>query len=111
MFYSNGSPVAHITHGITKAVIFDIDLHHGLGPISSFADHETDFYYAGNGTQSIAWQINEETYRAELEQLEAQKSEELQQKQPAKPGLKVYYSSIHDILSYPCEVRFIFDFN
>ena len=49
----------------------------------------------GNGTQSIAWQINEETYR---HQLEAESGAP-----PGKPGLKVYYGSIHDVLSYPCE--------
>ena len=49
----------------------------------------------GNGTQSIAWQINEETYR---HQLEAEGGAP-----PGKPGLKVYYGSIHDVLSYPCE--------
>ena len=54
--------------------------------------------FSGNGTQSIAWQINEETYRQKLEEEEGVPP-------PAKPGLQVYYSSIHDILSYPCEVR------
>jgi hypothetical protein len=49
----------------------------------------------GNGTQSIAWQINEEAYRARLE-AEAGASFE--------PGLQVYYGSVHDILSFPCEV-------
>ncbi|KAI1790191.1 Arginase/deacetylase [Ganoderma leucocontextum] len=68
---------AHLQHNINRVVIFDIDLHHG------------------NGTQAIAWQINEETYR---KQLEAEAGVP-----PGKPGLQVYYGSIHDILSYPCE--------
>ena len=50
----------------------------------------------GNGTQSIAWQINEESYRLQLE------------KEGGAPhtniGAQVYYGSLHDILSYPCEV-------
>lgn len=48
----------------------------------------------GNGTQAIAWQINEETYRKKLE---------ADAGAPHEPGLQVYYGSIHDILSYPCE--------
>ncbi|KAJ7064271.1 Arginase/deacetylase [Mycena amicta] len=68
---------AHLSHGIDRIVIFDIDLHHG------------------NGTQSIAWQINEETYRQTLESEGG--------RPPTKRGPRVYYSSIHDILSYPCE--------
>ena len=55
--------------------------------------------FAGNGTQSIAWQINEETYRLTLE------SEHAKENGTQKPGLQIYYSSLHDILSYPCEVR------
>ncbi|RDB14887.1 Histone deacetylase HOS3, partial [Hypsizygus marmoreus] len=73
-----GAAHAHLQHGINRVVIFDIDLHHG------------------NGTQSIAWQINEETYRQTLEV-------EAGAPTPPKPGLQVYYGSVHDILSYPCE--------
>ncbi|KAG2009625.1 histone deacetylase clr3 [Coprinopsis cinerea AmutBmut pab1-1] len=68
---------AHLKHGINRVVIFDIDLHHG------------------NGTQSIVWQINEETYRQKLEQEAGAPN--------VKPGAQVFYGSIHDILSYPCE--------
>ncbi|KAH8113234.1 Arginase/deacetylase [Phellopilus nigrolimitatus] len=68
---------AHLKHGIKKVVIFDIDLHHG------------------NGTQSLVWQINEETYR---QKLEGEAGSPL-----TKPGLEIFYGSIHDILSYPCE--------
>ncbi|KAJ4468984.1 histone deacetylase complex protein [Lentinula lateritia] len=78
-----GAAHAHLKHGIHRVVIFDIDLHHG------------------NGTQSLAWAINEETQRQKLEveaRIEAGNSP------PATiPGLQIYYSSIHDILSYPCE--------
>jgi len=49
----------------------------------------------GNGTQSIVWQINEEAYQAKL----ATEAEG-----PSKPGLQAYYGSVHDILSFPCEV-------
>ncbi|KAI0667672.1 Arginase/deacetylase [Trametes maxima] len=72
-----GAAHAHLKHNITRVVIFDIDLHHG------------------NGTQAIAWGINEETYR---KQLEAEAGAPID-----KPGLQIYYGSIHDILSYPCE--------
>ncbi|KAJ6453097.1 Arginase/deacetylase [Mycena sanguinolenta] len=72
-----GAAHAHLQHGINRIVIFDIDLHHG------------------DGTQSIAWQINEETYRQTLE-FEAGAP-------VSKSGPQVYYGSIHDILSYPCE--------
>ncbi|KAI0927007.1 hypothetical protein AcW1_007629 [Taiwanofungus camphoratus] len=68
---------AHLQHGINRVVVLDIDLHHG------------------NGTQSIVWQINEETYRKTLEESHGAP--------PSKPGLQMYYGSIHDILSYPCE--------
>ncbi|KAI0632257.1 Arginase/deacetylase [Trametes polyzona] len=72
-----GAAHAHLAHNINRVVIFDIDLHHG------------------NGTQAIAWGINEETYRKKLE---------AEHGAPAgKPGLQVFYGSLHDILSYPCE--------
>ncbi|KAF5377937.1 hypothetical protein D9615_006738 [Tricholomella constricta] len=73
-----GAAHAHLKHGVNRVVILDIDLHHG------------------NGTQSIVWQINEETYRQKLESDAGAPS-------PERPGLQVYYGSIHDILSYPCE--------
>ncbi|KAJ7490690.1 Arginase/deacetylase [Mycena latifolia] len=72
-----GAAHAHLNHGINRVVIFDIDLHHG------------------NGTQSIVWQMNEETYRQTLETEGGAP--------PSKKGPQVYYGSIHDILSYPCE--------
>ncbi|OJA15834.1 hypothetical protein AZE42_04033 [Rhizopogon vesiculosus] len=77
-----GAAHAHLTHGIRRVVILDIDLHHG------------------NGTQSIAWQINEETYRQTLE------SEHLPSEPnapPPKHGPQIFYGSIHDVLSFPCE--------
>ncbi|KAH7919586.1 Arginase/deacetylase [Leucogyrophana mollusca] len=74
-----GAAHAHLKHGIRRIVILDIDLHHG------------------NGTQSIIWQINEETYRQTLE-TEQTPGEPVKQRGP-----EIYYGSIHDILSYPCE--------
>ncbi|PCH39800.1 Arginase/deacetylase [Wolfiporia cocos MD-104 SS10] len=68
---------AHLKHGIRRSIILDIDLHHG------------------NGTQSIAWRINEETYRKNIEEAHGAP--------PGKPGLQMFYGSLHDILSYPCE--------
>ncbi|KAF9525850.1 histone deacetylase complex protein [Crepidotus variabilis] len=72
-----GAAHAHLKHGIKRIVILDIDLHHG------------------NGTQSITMQINEETYRQTLESEGAAPT--------SKTGPEVFYGSIHDILSYPCE--------
>lgn len=54
--------------------------------------------FKGNGTQSIVWQINEETYRQKLDT-------EGGGTPPATPGMQVYYGSVHDVLSYPCEVK------
>lgn len=81
-------------------IIFDIDLHHGK--LVSFCRNVVYVSYVilGNGTQAITWQINEETYRKTLES----EYDDVNDKSPEKPGLKVYYGSIHDILSYPCEV-------
>ncbi|KAF8755109.1 histone deacetylase [Rhizoctonia solani] len=73
---------AYRLHGITRAVIFDIDLHHG------------------NGTQSITWKLNAETHRKRLE-AEARFAAGISEAQPE--GLQIYYGSLHDILSYPCE--------
>ncbi|KAJ3775524.1 Arginase/deacetylase [Lentinula raphanica] len=78
-----GAAHAHLKHGIHRVVIFDIDLHHG------------------NGTQSLAWAINEETQRRRLE-AEA-RTENRESPSVSSPGLQIYYSSIHDVLSYPCE--------
>ncbi|KAJ3558957.1 hypothetical protein NM688_g627 [Phlebia brevispora] len=77
-----GAAHAHLQHGINRAVIFDIDLHHG------------------NGTQSLIWQINEESYRLKLEE-EFRVSSESNEK--PKQGLQIFYGSLHDVLSYPCE--------
>jgi hypothetical protein len=54
--------------------------------------------FLGNGTQSIVWQINEEAYREKLE-------EDAGTETRTKRNLQIYYGSVHDILSYPCEVR------
>ncbi|KAI0769127.1 Arginase/deacetylase [Trametes elegans] len=72
-----GAAHAHLKHNVNRVIVFDIDLHHG------------------NGTQAVAWGINEETYRKQLEAEHGAPD--------SKPGLQIYYGSIHDILSYPCE--------
>lgn len=74
--------LAYLRHGIKRVIVLDFDLHHG------------------NGTQAIAWSINAETSR-KLEESEAQVAAG-QNPQPAGP--QVYYASLHDILSFPCEV-------
>jgi len=53
--------------------------------------------WPGNGTQSLAWQINEDAFRETLE-IEASG---IMKKVP----LQIYYGSLHDPLSYPCEVQ------
>ncbi|VDC05529.1 unnamed protein product [Peniophora sp. CBMAI 1063] len=73
-----GAAHAHLQHGVNRIIILDIDLHHG------------------NGTQSIIWQINEEAYRLKLEREGGAPVDD-------KPSMQVYYGSVHDILSYPCE--------
>ncbi|QRV77976.1 histone deacetylase family protein [Ceratobasidium sp. AG-Ba] len=81
-----GKSAAHHTHGINRAVIFDIDLHHG------------------NGTQSIAWKINAETHRKSLEANARRKAGVPESEEDrADDGLQICYGSLHDILSYPCE--------
>ncbi|KAG1732391.1 arginase deacetylase [Suillus paluster] len=77
-----GAAHAHLKHGIKRVVILDIDLHHG------------------NGTQSIVWQINEETYR---QTLESEQSPSEPNAPPFKHGPQIFYGSIHDVLSFPCE--------
>lgn len=75
------SALAHICYDVKRAVILDIDLHHG------------------NGTQAIAWSINAETASQE-EEFEGRTDVG---EEPLKSGLKVFYGSLHDILSFPCE--------
>ncbi|KAF8550211.1 Arginase/deacetylase [Imleria badia] len=75
-----GAAHAHLNHGIQRIVILDIDLHHG------------------NGTQAIVWQINEETYQQTLESGLPENDGP-----PPKPGPRIFYGSLHDILSFPCE--------
>lgn len=59
----------------------------------SLVDTFSDLHH-GNGTQKLAWRINEDTRRKELEEEPTEKR-----------GLKVFYGSLHDVLSYPCEVH------
>jgi histone deacetylase HOS3 len=68
---------------VKRVIILDIDLHHG------------------NGTQAIAWSINTETARGEEESSARVNAGQV----PGAPGLKVFYGSLHDILSFPCEVN------
>ncbi|KZT38900.1 Arginase/deacetylase [Sistotremastrum suecicum HHB10207 ss-3] len=76
---------AHLKHNINRVIVLDIDLHHG------------------NGTQSIAWSINEETYRKELEHEGREDATASAIATQGPKGLKVFYGSLHDILSFPCE--------
>ena len=49
-----------------------------------------------NQEEKIAWSINAATHKQELQNSDNKDN---------KRGLKFYYASLHDILSYPCEVR------
>ncbi|KAG8811871.1 hypothetical protein FRC17_002303 [Serendipita sp. 399] len=87
-----GAAHAHVQFGVKRVIIFDIDLHHG------------------NGTQAIAWAINAESNRKRLSE-EAVKQSTLDNEVPqtmksaleGTPGLQIFYASLHDILSFPCE--------
>ncbi|KAL7410441.1 histone deacetylase domain-containing protein, partial [Mrakia frigida] len=75
-----GAAHAYLEHDIDRAIVLDIDLHHG------------------NGTQDIALRLNADTHHEEL-LIEGGKP-------PAangKRGMKVFYGSVHDIYSFPCE--------
>ncbi|KAG8766343.1 hypothetical protein FRC15_006459, partial [Serendipita sp. 397] len=82
----------HLQFGVKRVIIFDIDLHHG------------------NGTQAIAWAINAETNRNKVMQ-EANRDfnpeggivQSLSSTQGGTQGLQIFYASLHDILSFPCE--------
>ncbi|KAF8600397.1 Arginase/deacetylase [Ceratobasidium sp. AG-I] len=79
-----GAAHAYHAHGVNRVVIFDIDLHHG------------------NGTQSIAWKINAQTHRESLERA-ARRAAGQEEFSSDQEGLQIYYGSLHDVLSYPCE--------
>lgn len=88
---------AHLRHGIDRVVILDADLHHG------------------NGTQDIVWKLNENAEREAAKMaagggtprkgrspgkgVKVEESPERAQKR----DLRLFYGSIHDIFSYPCE--------
>ncbi|KAM0793404.1 hypothetical protein ACM66B_000856 [Microbotryomycetes sp. NB124-2] len=81
---------AHQKHGISRVVVLDIDLHHG------------------NGTQEIAWRINSEANQALLRltsspRKASPKKATSDQGPAAPPSLQIFYGSLHDIYSYPCE--------
>ncbi|GAA5875827.1 hypothetical protein JCM16303_004011 [Sporobolomyces ruberrimus] len=101
---------AHLEHGINRVVILDIDLHHG------------------NGTQEIVWQINERANtiltslreERELDEAGKKRSSPTRRRKSSSPSkgrrlerdevekleprpLQVMYSSLHDVLSFPCE--------
>ncbi|KAJ7884316.1 hypothetical protein B0H14DRAFT_2240059, partial [Mycena olivaceomarginata] len=50
----------------------------------------------GNVAQSLVWEVNEMTYRQTLETEGGPPA--------AQTSLKMYYGSIHDAVSYPCEL-------
>jgi histone deacetylase HOS3 len=66
---------AHRKYGICRAAILDFDLHHG------------------DGSQAIAWSINDKTNRPDR----------ISHSSSTTPGLRIGYFSLHDINSFPCE--------
>lgn len=76
---------AHLEHGINKIVVLDIDLHHG------------------NGSQSLAWRINDEGQRIRGEMLARREAEKMMGGNGEAEPLQIFYGSLHDIESYPCE--------
>ncbi|WFD34099.1 histone deacetylase [Malassezia cuniculi] len=91
---------AHSVHGIDRVIVLDIDLHHG------------------NGTQALAWRINSEAAGVDADRasrLAAARREArgrrkltfeqlVADEQIAGPrALRMFYGSVHDIESYPCE--------
>jgi histone deacetylase HOS3 len=69
---------AHRKYGIRRAVILDFDLHHG------------------DGSQAIAWNINERSKTSRNAPRSPHRSSEA-------PSLRIGYFSLHDIYSFPCE--------
>jgi acetoin utilization deacetylase AcuC-like enzyme len=69
---------AHRKYDISRAVILDFDLHHG------------------DGSQAIAWNINQNTNQLRLASRSPRHTS-------APPGLRIGYFSLHDIYSFPCE--------
>ncbi|GAA5844995.1 hypothetical protein JCM11251_003175 [Rhodosporidiobolus azoricus] len=87
---------AYVSHGINRVVILDIDLHHG------------------NGTQEIVYRINAEANHILAERAQRTKTLTSSPRKaspkkgppPAEPELeplRIFYGSMHDIWSYPCE--------
>ncbi|GAA5922109.1 histone deacetylase [Sporobolomyces koalae] len=83
---------AHLEHGINRVLIIDIDLHHG------------------NGTQEIVWNLNERAndllvaHQESTQNSASARRRRSGTKEPEPPRpLQLMYSSIHDVLSYPCE--------
>lgn len=91
---------AHEVHGIDRVIVLDIDLHHG------------------NGTQALVWRINAEATNVDNDRaarLHAMRRESRGRRKPTyeqlvadeqmvgKRALRMYYGSVHDIESYPCE--------
>lgn len=97
---------AHAQHGIDRVIVLDIDLHHG------------------NGTQTLAWRMNADAVKADadraarLQALRRQTRSARTAKGDKRPAweqyledealvgrraLRMCYTSLHDIESFPCE--------
>ena len=108
---------AYYTHGIDRVIVLDIDLHHGNGTqalawrinaAAAAADSDRDARLAaargrsprtphrgvGAATRSAT---RAENARAPLEQLEED------EKLAGRRALRMFYGSLHDIESFPCE--------
>ncbi|KAJ7788978.1 hypothetical protein B0H14DRAFT_2284065, partial [Mycena olivaceomarginata] len=86
---------AHLQHGIDCIVIFDIHLTCTTASgIRWFNLKITQLTYSGNGTQSIVWQMNQETYQQKLESEGGAPT--------LNQGPQVYYGA-QSTISYPYE--------
>ncbi|SNX86872.1 related to HOS3 - Trichostatin A-insensitive homodimeric histone deacetylase (HDAC) [Melanopsichium pennsylvanicum] len=110
---------AYLTHSIDRVVIFDIDLHHGNGTqnlawrINSDANkHDEERAERIASLRSAALDRARRALGAGSGRAHASKlakvalsgwDEEQVKKRAGRRGLRLFYSSLHDIESFPCE--------
>lgn len=80
---------AYIQHDVDRAIIIDFDLHHG------------------NGTQALVMPLNAASYAEDLAMAAGKPPSDMRGLKGPRRGWKGFYGSVHDIYSYPCEVRIL----
>ncbi|KAK9236941.1 histone deacetylase domain-containing protein [Lipomyces kononenkoae] len=83
-----GIQYAAIKYGLTHAVIFDFDLHHG------------------DGSQDICWKLSGLEEHADEFYTDKENSQAGSEEPKSMPGPKIGYFSLHDINSFPTEVGY-----